>query len=246
MRSAQILAMAAVLASPISTLAQSTESVLSGDQVIDRVSPAVVLILVSSGDGQVSGIGSGVIVRADGVVLTANHVLKGMREVQVRLKSGDIYDRVELIGADERRDIAALRIPATGFPVVPTVNSADARPGASVYVVANGAGLPWTASSGVRSALRMADEVPGAGNGYRLLQFTASLSPGSSGGVLVDAQAHALGIVVGSVTGSEPKLCGANRQCPRARCGFRWNAVCVRCPPAACGREGPWRTVGPS
>jgi Trypsin-like peptidase domain len=201
MRSAQILAMAAVLASPFSkVMAQSTESALSGDQVIDRVSPAVVLILVSSGDGQVSGIGSGVIVRSDGVVLTANHVLKGMREVQVRLKGGDVYDRVELIAADERRDIAALRIPATGLPAVPTVNSADARPGSSVYVVANGAGLPWTASAGVLSALRMADEVPGAGNGYRLLQFTASLSPGSSGGVLVDAQAHALGIVVGSVT----------------------------------------------
>ena len=201
MRCVQILATAALFALPIPrALAQSTESALSGDQVIDRVSPAVVLILVSSGDGQVSGIGSGLIVRSDGVVLTANHVVKGMREVQVRLKGGDIYDHVELIAADERRDVAALRIPAAGLPVVPAANSGDARAGSSVYVVANGAGLPWTASSGVLSALRMADEVPGAGNGYRLLQFTAALSPGSSGGVLVDAQAHALGIVVGSIT----------------------------------------------
>jgi len=84
--------------------------------------------------------------------------------------------------------------------VLPTANSAEVRAGSSVYVVSNGAGLPWTASSGVLSATRLAEDVPGAGSGYRLLQFTAPLSPGSSGGVLVDAQAHALGIVVGFIT----------------------------------------------
>ena len=201
MCSAKIPVAAALLAlSVCGAMAQTAETALSGDQIVDRVSPAVVLILVSSGDGRVSGIGSGLIVRSDGIVLTANHVVKGMREVQVRLKSGDVYDRVELIAADERRDVAALRIPATGLTVMPTANSSEARPGSSVYVVSNGAGLPWTASSGVLSAARVADEVPGAGNGYRLLQFTAALSPGSSGGVLVDAQARALGIVVGSIT----------------------------------------------
>jgi putative serine protease PepD len=201
MRSARMLAAAAFFAITLSSAnAQTTPPTLSGDEVVDRVSPAVVLILVSSGDGQVSGIGSGLIVRSDGIVLTANHVVKGMREVQVRLKGGDVYDRVELIAADERRDIAALRIPAAGLTALPAANSSDARPGSPVYVVSNGAGLPWTTSSGVLSAARMADEVPGAGSGYRLLQFTASLSPGSSGGVLVDAQARALGIVVGFIT----------------------------------------------
>jgi S1-C subfamily serine protease len=90
---------------------------LSGDQVVERVSPSAVSILVGKGDGQVAGVASGVIVRSDGVILTANHVVKGMREVQVRLKSGEIYDQVELIASDERRDVAALRIPATGLPV---------------------------------------------------------------------------------------------------------------------------------
>lgn len=204
MRSAKMLAAAAFFAITLSSAnAQTTVPTLSGDEVVDRVSPAVVLILVSSGDGQVSGIGSGLIVRSDGIVLTANHVVKGMREVQVRLKGGDVYDRVELIAADERRDIAALRIPATGLTSLPTANSSEARPGSPVYVVSNGAGLPWTTSSGVLSAARMADEVPGAGSGYRLLQFTASLSPGSSGGVLVDAQARALGIVVGFITAGQ-------------------------------------------
>jgi trypsin-like peptidase len=177
-----------------------TPQALSGDLVVDRVSPSAVSILVGKGDGQVAGVASGVIIRSDGVILTANHVVKGMREVQVRLKSGEIYDQVELIASDERRDVAALRIPATGLPVLPIGNSANAASGATVFVVSNAVGLPWTASSGILSATRMADDVPGAGSGYRILQFTAPLSPGSSGGVLVDAEARILGIVVGSLS----------------------------------------------
>ena len=173
---------------------------LSGDQVVERVSPSAVSILVGKGDGQVAGVASGVIIRSDGVILTANHVVRGMREVQVRLKSGETYDQVELIASDERRDVAALRIPATGLPVLPIGNSANAASGATVFVVSNAVGLPWTASSGILSATRMADDVPGAGSGYRILQFTAPLSPGSSGGVLVDAEAKILGIVVGSLS----------------------------------------------
>jgi S1-C subfamily serine protease len=173
---------------------------LSGDQVVERVSPSAVSILVGKGDGQIAGVASGVIIRSDGVLLTANHVVKGMREVQVRLKSGEVYDQVELIAADERRDVAALRIAASGLPVLNMGNSANAASGATVFVVSNAVGLPWTASSGILSATRMADDVPGAGSGYRILQFTAPLSPGSSGGVLVDAEAKILGIVVGSLS----------------------------------------------
>lgn len=175
-----------------------TPQALSGDQVVERVSPSAVSILVGKGDGQLAGVGSGVVVRSDGVILTANHVVKGMREVQVRLKSAEIFDQVELIASDERRDVAALRIAATGLPVLPIGNSTNTASGATVFVVSNAVGLPWTASSGILSATRMADDVPGAGSGYRILQFTAPLSPGSSGGVLVDAEAKILGIVVGS------------------------------------------------
>jgi len=199
MSSAKMLAAATFFTITLSTaIAQTTAPALSGDQVVERVSPSAVSILVGKGDGQVAGVASGVIIRSDGVILTANHVVKGMREVQVRLKSGEIYDQVELIASDERRDVAALRIPATGLPVLPFGNSASAASGAVVFVVSNAVGLPWTASSGILSATRMADDVPGAGSGYRILQFTAPLAPGSSGGALVDAEARILGIVVGS------------------------------------------------
>ena len=191
-------------ASVCSLMAQGgTSSANSGEQIVERVSPSAVLILVGRGDGQTAAIGSGLIVRSDGVILTANHVVKGMREVQVRLKNGEVYDQVELIASDERRDTAALRIPAVGLPVLPIGSSANVPAGAPVFVVSNGAALPWTASSGILSAIRMADEVPGAGSGYRLLQITAPLAPGSSGGVLVDMQAQALGIITGSISAGQ-------------------------------------------
>lgn len=202
MRLLKLLALTGLLGAFGSSLkAQSgNPQTLSGDQVVERVSPSAVSILGGKGDGQVAGVASGVIIRSDGVILTANHVVKGMREVQVRLKSGEIYDQVELIASDERRDVAALRISATGLPVLPVANSTNAASGAAVFVVSNAVGLPWTASSGILSATRMAEDVPGAGSGYRILQFTAPLSPGSSGGVLVDGEARILGIVVGSLS----------------------------------------------
>ena len=181
--------------------AEAAQVALSGDQVVERVAPAVVLILVGQGSGQLSGVGSGVVVRPDGILLTAFHLVKDARAVQVRLKNGEIYDRVELIDADRRRDVAALRIPAYGLSALPVARLEEAKPGATVYVVSNPGALSWTASAGILSAVRPADEVPGAGYGFRLIQFTAPVSPGSSGGVLVDSQGRALGIVVGSERG---------------------------------------------
>src|SRR5260370_35061451 len=116
MRSPKIIAAVTLLAAALSRPnAQTTAPALSGDQVIDHVSPAVVLILVSTGNGQVSGIGSGLIVRSDGILLTANHGLKAMREVQVRLKNGEVYDHVESVATDQRRDGAPLRSPAASL-----------------------------------------------------------------------------------------------------------------------------------
>src|SRR5260370_1660571 len=146
--------------------AQATAPALSGDQVVDHVSPAVVLILVSTGNGQVSGIGSGLIVRSDGIVLTANHVVKGMREVQVRLKNGEVYDHVELVATDEPRDVAALRIPASSLPLLPAPNSAYVHAGSPVYSVSNGHALPWTAPPAILTATPLAGQVPAAATRY--------------------------------------------------------------------------------
>ena len=175
----------------------NTQPDMTGSRIAELVSPSVVLILTGKG-GQLEGSGSGLIVRADGVVLTAYHLVKNAREVQVRLKNGEVYDKVELIGFDERRDVAALRLPAIGLPVLPRMDATETRVGEPIYVVSNPQHLPWTVSSGILSAVRLADDVQGAGSGYKLLQHTAAVSAGSSGGVLVDSNGRGLGLVVAS------------------------------------------------
>jgi putative serine protease PepD len=174
---------------------------LSSEEVVARVAPSVAVVLTGAGAGRLSGVGSAVIVRSDGILLTAYHVIKDAREVQVRLKTGEIYDRVELVAVDERRDVAALRIPAANLPALAIAPLDEARLGEPVSVVSNPSGLTWSASTGVLSAVRPVEEVVETLHGYRVLQFTAPVSPGSSGGAVVDSKGRALGIVVFSKPG---------------------------------------------
>ena len=100
---------------------------------------------------------------------------------------------------DERRDIAALKITASALPLLPLSNPNQIKSGEPLILISHAAALPWSVSTGVVAAYRLADEVPGAGQGFRLIQFTAAASPGSSGGLLIDGQGRALGIVTGTL-----------------------------------------------
>jgi len=190
----------AVLVTPVHSQSQD-DQFEQGTEVVRRVRPSVVLILVGEGGGRLTGTGSGLIVGADGTILTAHHLIRDAREVQVRLYNGDAYDEVDLVGVDERRDIAALRITGQNLPVLSSAGPQSFEPGSTVYAVSNPSNLSWTVSPGLLSAVRRAEEVKGAGEGYQLIQFTAPVSPGSSGGVLVDSQANVLGLVTRSVKG---------------------------------------------
>ncbi|MFQ5696297.1 MAG: S1C family serine protease, partial [Terriglobia bacterium] len=150
---------------------------LAGAQIVERVSPSVALVLVGEGQGRLARSGSALVVREDGVLLTAYHLIKGARQVQVRLHNGETYDQVRLVGVDERRDVAVIRIPASGLKVLPVASADEAEVGDAVFVISNPVLLGWTASDGILSGARLADDISGAGTGYRLLQFTAPVSP---------------------------------------------------------------------
>jgi len=181
--------------SPVATLPAVTDL---GPGAIEKVLPSVAMILTGNSGGALSGVGSGVVLRPDGIILTAYHVIKGARQVQIRLANGEVFDTAELVAFDARADLAVLRIPAGGLAAITPAPADTGKRGAAVYVVSHPAGLEVTASAGILSGVRLADNVPGAGAGYHLLQFTAPISPGSSGGALVDSEGRALGIVVGS------------------------------------------------
>jgi hypothetical protein len=188
--------MVAVILSGCIAAAQNSSE---GSEIISRVSAASVVVLSGEGAGRLNAISTGVVVRPNGVILTAYHSIKNAREVQVRLHSGDVYDQVVLIGTDERRDVAALKISARDLPTVPLGSAAEVKSGEPAYVVSNSNGLSWSASKGIFAASRMADEVPGAGNGYRVLQFTAPVSGGASGAPVVDARGNLVGIITGGM-----------------------------------------------
>jgi S1-C subfamily serine protease len=163
--------------------------------VLARVSEATAIILAGEGAGRLTSISTGVMVRPGGVLLTSYHALKNAREVQVRLKSGETFDHAVLLGVDERRDVAAIRISAVNLPSLPIGTAQNTKPGEVAYAVTNSNGLTWSATQGIFSATRLADEIPGAGHGYTVLQFTAPVAPGASGGPLADANGNLVGII---------------------------------------------------
>jgi len=168
---------------------------LDAQKILEQTKNATALILAGEGAGRLHSIATGAVVSANGVILTAHHAIKGAAEVQVRMPNGEIFDKVELLGVDERRDVAALKIPGRSLPALTPGNTQTLAQGDTVYAVTNAGGLTWSATQGILSAIRPADEVPGAGSGYRLLQFTAPVAQGSSGGALVDSSGAIIGII---------------------------------------------------
>jgi len=187
-----------LLASAFLPLSAQQAAPRNANEILEHTKAATVIVLAGEGAGRLHSISTGVVITKDGVILTALHAIKGAAEVQVRMANGEVFDRVELLGSDERRDVAALKISAGGLtPLVPRSSGALAV-GDAIYVVTNANGLTWSSTMGIISAFRPADEVPGAGSGFRLLQFSAPIAPGSSGGALVDRNGELVGIITGS------------------------------------------------
>jgi len=172
-----------------STTAQQS----AAEKPIENSMNSVVTVLTGTGSGSLDKLGSGVIIRSDGVILTAYHVIKDANQVQIRLKSGEIFDKVDFLGFDERRDVAAIRISGSNLSAV-SISSNELSVGQKVFVISNPQSLTWTVANGLLSAVRIADEIPNAGRGFKVIQFSAPVSAGSSGARCVSSTAATPGI----------------------------------------------------
>jgi S1-C subfamily serine protease len=194
-----------VFASLAPVLAQPSSAVLPAltpAQIVEKASPAVAMVLTqASADSPIVSAGTALVVSKDGDLLTTYHPLRNAYAVQVRFASGETFDRVQLLAFDERRDVAAIRITSSALSELVIANTAEDNPGATVVSFFHAPGMPWATSTGVLSAYRLANEIPGAGTGFRVLQFTAPASPGVSSGVLIDGQGRALGLITGRLEG---------------------------------------------
>jgi S1-C subfamily serine protease len=157
--------------------------------IYDRVVVSMVVITADR-----DRLGSGVVANKSGAILTAAHVVSGADTIQVAFADGT-ETTATVASSDEASDIATL-IPAD-LPetIVPATLGGTVEVGGPVVAIGNPLGLAASASAGVVSGLdRRADTADGTFAG--LIQFDAAVNPGSSGGPLLDAGGHVVGIVV--------------------------------------------------
>src|SRR5512139_1776626 len=179
--------------------------------LVKRISPAVVNIYTATtarvqrrlpfpfpgvpqaGERVQNSLGSGVLVRPDGLIVTNAHVVKGADEIRVVLADRREFD-AKLITQDERYDLALLRIDGGGekFPFLEMRDSDSIEVGDVVLAIGNPFGLNQTVTSGIISAL--ARSAGGVNDSSFFIQTDAAINPGNSGGALVSLDGRLIGI----------------------------------------------------
>ena len=140
------------------------------------------------------GLGSGVIIRPDGYIVTNNHVIAGADLIEVTLENNRVYP-AKLVGTDPATDIALIKIEAEDLPTVPLGNSDDLRLGEWVLAIGSPYDLRSTITAGIVSA--KGRSMPNYDGQYRVesfIQTDAAVNPGNSGGALVNAAGELVGI----------------------------------------------------
>ena len=184
----------------------STDTALSGEEAASIISPSVVSITTEAvqqgqawyGSYVTSGAGSGVILSSDGYILTCAHVVDGADTVTVTTSDGTEYD-AEVVGSDTADDIAVLKIDATDLTAAVIGDSDAASVGETVYADGNPGGtLSGTITEGIVSALNREITVEtdsGEAITLNVIQTSAAVSPGSSGGGLFNDRGELIGVV---------------------------------------------------
>jgi S1-C subfamily serine protease len=172
------------------SLLQSLSAELSG--LVARASPAVVGIERRRGQG------SGVVLAQDGYVLTNSHVAGRGGTIGVRLLGGEAV-KGELVGTDERTDLAVIRAEAGGLPTLPLAEKRRLGVGELVVAIGNPLGFERSVTVGVVSALYRSLPTDRGGLLDGLVQTDAAVNPGNSGGPLLDVEGQVVGITTAMI-----------------------------------------------
>jgi S1-C subfamily serine protease len=174
--------------------------------VVEAVGPAVVSISTgtrsSSAEPDAVGAGSGVIIAPDGYVLTNDHVVHGSKSLEVSLTNGTTH-AAALVGTDPSTDLAVIRADSTNLPFATLGESASLRVGQLVIAIGNPFGFQSTVSTGVVSALGRSLRSRGGRPIENIIQHTAPLNPGNSGGPLVDSSGRIVGLNTAIIMGAQ-------------------------------------------
>jgi len=140
------------------------------------------------------GLGSGVIISADGYILTNNHVVSDSDEITVTMPASKKEYPATLIGSDPKTDVALIKIEAEALPTITIGDSSHLRIGDVALAVGNPLGLEQTATIGIISAVGRTNLDITQGGFENFIQTDAAINRGNSGGALVDASGRLIGI----------------------------------------------------
>ncbi|MEA4955306.1 MAG: trypsin-like peptidase domain-containing protein [Pseudoflavonifractor sp.] len=165
--------------------------VMTAQAIYAKVSPAVVSVRTTLRNGQ--SLGTGVILSADGYLITNAHVIEGGLRVDVTLSDNSIQQAL-LVGYDSQTDLAVLKIDGRGLPTARFGDSTALQVGDGVYAIGNPLGeeLRGTMTEGIVSAIDRTVTV--GGWDMTLVQTTAALNSGNSGGALINQYGQVVGI----------------------------------------------------
>lgn len=173
--------------------------------VAQNLRPSVVDVSVANAQGQELGLGSGVIYRQDGYIVTNNHVVTAetsqpAASITVTLATGERFG-ASLVGRDPLSDLAVVHIKKSQLPAATFLsNMSEVQVGQYAFAVGTPLGLQGSVTMGIVSAMNR--EVPASGSlgTVDLIQTDAAISPGNSGGALADVQARVIGINVAAAS----------------------------------------------
>ena len=191
----------------------SIENQFSISEVVDRVSPAVVSVMVYQKQGEQlvgSQNGSGFIIDEEGIILTNNHVVENSDRIYINLMDGTKVGNIKLVGSDPISDIAVLKIPKKQLsyllPTVKTGNSDNIRVGQKVIAFGNPfafqLGNELTVTSGIISTKGRTIETNKTVY-QEFIQTDAPINPGNSGGPLVNINGEVIGITTARMASAE-------------------------------------------
>lgn len=175
--------------------------VLTSNQIYDQVLPSVVCVTADQGNGSAS-VGSGVVLTQSGYIVTNFHIIQGGVSLNVSMLSSTANYDAKLVGYDEELDLAVLKIEAQGLVPARLGSSDQLSVGDSVYAIGNPMGyLHGTMTEGIISSPTRTIQVDG--KDMNLLQTSAALNSGNSGGALTNAYGQVVGITSAKITGVE-------------------------------------------
>lgn len=165
---------------------------LSPQEIYRRVNPSVVTVVAEENEG--ASIGTGIVMTANGYILTNAHVISDAKSAWIAMDTGVTYE-VQLVGFDERQDLAVLKtVEEVDLPPATFGDSSRAMVGDTVYAIGNPLGLELrgTMTDGMLSAVGRTVDMEGVS--MTMLQTTAALNSGNSGGPLINAYGQVIGI----------------------------------------------------